>query len=151
MLQDVYGIRHVNDSISLEHIFDNVRVTPKFYKVKNGMYALHLARWLQYFPIQQIHVVNGDVFVQRPWVELEKIETFLGQEHELDASRFVYNIEKGFYCFRGEHGEEMCMSDGKGRRHPDLQPELLQSLRNFYKPWNEKFYTMVGEDFGWDS
>ncbi|XDV15684.1 hypothetical protein PO909_015717 [Leuciscus waleckii] len=38
----------------------------------------------------------------------------------------------------------------KGRPHPHIPPEVLHRLRNFYRPFNMKFYQMTGQDFGWE-
>ncbi|XP_061425885.1 uncharacterized protein LOC133353568 [Lethenteron reissneri] len=47
-------------------------------------------------------------------------------------------------------GQPHCLGNSKGRPHPHIEPELLQRLREFYRPFNLKFYQMVGQDFGWD-
>ena len=31
-----------------------------------------------------------------------------------------------------------------------MSAEARQLLRDFYRPFNEKFYALVGRDFGWD-
>ncbi|XDV13698.1 hypothetical protein PO909_002056 [Leuciscus waleckii] len=38
----------------------------------------------------------------------------------------------------------------RGRTHPNIHPDVIQRLRDFYKPFNKKFYHMTGHDFGWD-
>lgn len=43
------------------------------------MYHLHLHRWLEVFPREQILVVNGDRLIDDPVSQLKKIETFLGE------------------------------------------------------------------------
>ncbi|XDV44166.1 hypothetical protein PO909_012496 [Leuciscus waleckii] len=39
---------------------------------------------------------------------------------------------------------------GRGRTHPNIDPEVVQRLRDFYRPFNMKFYQMTGHNFGWD-
>jgi hypothetical protein len=42
-----------------------------------------------------------------------------------------------------------CLGKNKGRTHPNIDPDVLQRLREFYRPHNEMFYRMTGIDFGW--
>ena len=131
-------------------MFDNINVSLNTDEIEEGTYALHFERWLRFFPRAQIHIVNGDNFIVKPWEELEKVETFLGLPHELGQDRFIFNTDKGFYCFLGKHGEEMCMADSKGREHPPLPPALELKLKDFFRPWNYKFYNQTGVNFGWE-
>ena len=51
------------------------------------MYAVHIKRWLEYFPLSQIHVVHGEKFIRQPWHELAKIERFLNLPSEIKADQ----------------------------------------------------------------
>jgi len=42
-----------------------------------------------------------------------------------------------------------CLGKTKGRTHPIIDEAFLQRLRDFYQPFNEKFYSMTGINFGW--
>ena len=113
-----------------------------------SLYGLHIQRWLEYFSIDQIHIVDGDNFKKHPVEELRRTEKFLGLKPFFDKDDFVYNAKKGFYCIKrtGEHG---CMSKGKGRRHPEIDKSLLDKMRTFFKPWNEMFFKTVKRKFNW--
>lgn len=37
----------------------------------------------------------------------------------------------------------------KGRNHPYISPSAHEQLKQFYRPYNMKFYRMTGIDFGW--
>ena len=58
--------------------------------------------------------------------------------------------DKG-YCMRGGTlgNETQCMHSKKRRVHPEVSPETLAVLRRFYKEHNQKFYELVGKNFGW--
>ena len=56
---------------------------------------------------------------------------------------------KGFYCMRVIDGDEYCLSKGKGMEHPELSEENRIKLEGFYAEHNQRFYAMVGRDFGW--
>ena len=67
-----------------------------------NMFSQCTPRWLNTFPMTQIHVVDGDKFIRAPWDELRLLETFLGLEPELTEENFYFNKSKGFFCGRQE-------------------------------------------------
>lgn len=42
-------------------------------------YHLHIHRWLEVFPREQILVVNGDLLIEDPISQVRRIESFLGK------------------------------------------------------------------------
>jgi len=137
-----------------------------------------MARWLHHFRLDQFHLVDGDKLVRNPVDELLKVERFLGLEHALGAEKFYLNATRGFYCMRpaqpggqlgatpsktgvdlvdvdqadGANRRELggkCLSSSKGRPHPEIDPVVVNKLRQFFRQHNERFYQMVGVDFGW--
>ena len=118
--------------------------------VQRSVYSKHLKHWLEYFGERQIHIVDGEAFVrENPAKELMKVETFLGLRHQLTEDKFLYNTTKGFYCFGDGVDEVRCLGDDKGRKHPDIDPAIIRKLRRYYEKYNQRFYKMVGKDFGW--
>ena len=124
-------------------------VNSSYLCVAKSMYALYLPRWLAVFPRNQLHFVNGENLVDNPVEELEKVEDFLNLPHFLDDSKFVKDPERGFYCRKTASGAKECLPKGKGRVHPDVDKIVVEKLHNFFKPYNEKFYQMVGQRFHW--
>ena len=120
-------------------------------KVNIGMYSKHLVNWLHYFPRMQMHFVNGNEFIKNPAPGLIKVQQFLGLPVLLNEKHFVYNKTKGFYCtLNNKEGHEVkCLGDSKGRTHPKVRDSALRKLKEFYKPWNERFFELIGEDYGW--
>ncbi len=126
------------------------QVNTRYDAVGKSMYDVHMRRWLRYFPLSQIHVVNGDRLIRKPWQELNKVEHFLGLEREITRDLFYFNNTKGFHCVRRRQGEkERCLTKSKGRQHPDVSREAVSRLRRFYASHNYDFYNLVGHDFGW--
>ncbi|EMP23736.1 Heparan sulfate glucosamine 3-O-sulfotransferase 3A1 [Chelonia mydas] len=93
--------------------------------IQIGIYAKHLENWLLYFPIGQILITDQP---------------------------FYFNKTKGFPCLKKAEGRSKphCLGKTKGRTHPNIDREVVQRLREFYRPFNMKFYQMTGHDFGWD-
>ena len=124
----------------------NVR---KSYKaIRRSMYYKHMLRWLRYFPLEQFHVVDGEQLVENPVPQLRNVETFLGLQHELTADRFYYNTTRGFYCMRTAV-KERCLAPSKGRVHPTVRPQVITTLRRYFEPMNQEFYSLVHQDLGW--
>ena len=112
-------------------------------------YYLHLQRWLKYFPLDQIHFVDGDRFRVDPIPEIHKVETFLNIPNFIDTKALVFNKTKGFYCISGLKAD-ICLGETKGRTHIDVEPNLKQKLADYFKPLNEKFMDAIGQRFNWN-
>lgn len=123
--------------------------------VNTGVYIAHLKNWLKYFPFEQIHFVNGEQLVKDPVQEIRHVEKFLGLEAFIDEKLFYFNKTKGFPCLvpaskrNGEKAVSGCLSETKGRPHPAVSEDVVTLLRDYYRPLNKQFYTVVGNDFGW--
>ncbi|XP_075873537.1 heparan sulfate glucosamine 3-O-sulfotransferase 3B1-like [Nelusetta ayraudi] len=120
--------------------------------VQIGIYAKHLDNWLQYFPAGQILFVSGERLISDPAGELGRVQDFLGLKRIVTDKHFYFNQTKGFPCLKKAEGSSKphCLGKTKGRSHPDIHPEVVRRLRDFYRPFNMKFYQMSGHHFGWD-
>lgn len=113
-----------------------------------SLYANFLRHWFEVFPRRQLHVVDGDRLVTDPLSEIRKIEEFLGLEHRVAKENFYFNKTKGFFCVRNDTTEK-CLSEAKGRKHPRVADHVVEKLKRFYAPYNERFFEMVGQNFSW--
>ncbi|XP_041939685.1 heparan sulfate glucosamine 3-O-sulfotransferase 3A1 [Alosa alosa] len=120
--------------------------------IQIGIYAKHLDNWLQYFPMGQILFVSGERLISDPAGELGRVQDFLGLKRIITDKHFYFNQTKGFPCLKKAEGSSKphCLGKTKGRTHPNIDPEVVQRLREFYRPFNMKFYQMTGRIFGWD-
>ncbi|XP_063817088.1 heparan sulfate glucosamine 3-O-sulfotransferase 3A1-like [Pseudophryne corroboree] len=121
--------------------------------IQIGIYAKHLENWLQYFPMNKILFVSGERLITNPAGELEIVQDFLCLKRIITDKHFYFNKTKGFPCLKKAEGSSKphCLGKTKGRTHPNIDPEVVLRLREFYRPFNMKFYQMTGHDFGWDS
>ncbi|KAL2076377.1 hypothetical protein ACEWY4_028026 [Coilia grayii] len=120
--------------------------------VRIGVYAKHLEAWLRYFPLRRFLFVSGERLVSDPAGEMGRVQDFLGLKRVVGAKHFYFNQTKGFPCLKKPEGSSRprCLGKSKGRTHPPIPQGALQRLREFYRPFNLKFYQMTGQDFGWD-
>ncbi|XP_056153299.1 heparan sulfate glucosamine 3-O-sulfotransferase 6-like [Lampris incognitus] len=120
--------------------------------VRIGIYAKHLENWLRYFPLSSFLFVSGERLVTDPAGEMGRVQDFLGLKCVVTDKHFYFNQTKGFPCLKKPEGSSRprCLGKSKGRPHPQISSEVLLRLRDFYRPFNLKFYQMTGLDFGWD-
>ncbi|XP_075417201.1 heparan sulfate glucosamine 3-O-sulfotransferase 3B1 [Tenrec ecaudatus] len=120
--------------------------------IQIGLYAKHLEHWLGHFPLRQLLFVSGERLIRDPAGELGRVQDFLGLKRIITDKHFYFNKTKGFPCLKKAEGSSKphCLGKTKGRTHPEIDPEVVQRLRDFYRPFNLKFYQMTGHDFGWN-
>lgn len=138
--------------------------------VRTGMYSIYLERWRSYFPMRQIHLVDGENLITNPQAELRQIELFLGLEPFIQPEHFIFNPQKGFYCMarpvtnsssgynRAGRNRRMldvskdsiCLSKSKGRKHVAVRKETIETLEQFYEPYNEYLFSITNRSFDWE-
>ena len=86
------------------------QVNQKNSKVYIGLYALHLQKWLRYFPLKQMHFVNGDDYIKNPVAELDKVQKFLKVCVFLFFDKFLYVVRQLAYsiCLIGLFSNLLC-------------------------------------------
>ncbi|XP_005338926.3 heparan sulfate glucosamine 3-O-sulfotransferase 3A1 [Ictidomys tridecemlineatus] len=111
------------------------------------IYAKHLEHWLRHFPIGQMLFASGERLISDPAGELGRVQDFLGLKRIITDKHFYFNKTKGFPCLKKAEGSSKphCLGKTKGRTHPEIAQEVVQRLREFYRP-----YQMTGHNFGWD-
>lgn len=129
-------------------IFPNGSINEAYKPLAISVYHNHVHRWLEVFPKEQILIVNGDLLIEDPVSQLQKIERFLGLEPRIGTHNFYFNETKGFYCLRNETSDR-CLRESKGRRHPRINPAVISKLRKYFGEHNQKFYELIGDDLGW--
>ncbi|GFO20657.1 sulfotransferase [Plakobranchus ocellatus] len=119
--------------------------------VMAGLYVEHLKNWLDVFSIDQMHVMEGMELIRQPYREIKKVEAFLELPNVLRESNFYLNQTRGFYCPRPFYSRQPeCLSDAKGVPHPKLRPEAQKLIYDFYRPYNEKLFQIIGKRFHWE-
>jgi len=151
--------KNLSDSENFRELYyDNLKVGWKNVcnVFKYGLYYEQIKHWLKYFPIEQILILNGDQFKKEPSIAIDKLQSFLNLKQLITKEHFVFNQTKGFYCLINAaiRSEFKCMSsegvDQKGRKHPEIDPDILKELRNnYYKSSNINFFKLINETPWW--
>lgn len=118
--------------------------------VRKSNYQKFMKYWLEIFPLKQIHIANGKRLIEEPVTELRKVEQFLGVPSFIREENFIVSEETGFKCLRNRSDSRIkCLSRRKGRAHPEVKENVLTLLREFFKPRNLKFFSLVKQTFDW--
>ena len=128
-------------------------VNTRYDPIRVSTYHPHVARWLKFFPLKQIHIVDGDRLISQPLEELIALEKFLGLSRFFTDDIVYFDTTKGFYCMRkpvapGSY-QEHCLGGGKGREHPVVDNSVRIKLSEYFQKPNEILYRMIGRRFNW--
>lgn len=44
-----------------------------------------------------------------------------------------------------------CLGSTKGRDHPNVDPDTFKILQEFFRPFNHKFFRMIGKRLNWEN
>ena len=146
-----------NGNVKIEQEIDdifnrNIGLSFRNSLVKDSVYVMHLKRWLKYFPLNQILVLNGDELKQNPYVVMNKIEKFLHIEQFFRPDYFTFDSIKRFYCLSSKvtGNETKCLSSSKGRKHIGTVNSVLEKkLKTFFKPYNQELFKIIKQKKFW--
>jgi hypothetical protein len=119
----------IKDEISF--INDGVFIyEPSF--VRRGLYFEQIENYLKYFEKKQLFIIESSELRNNKQKVLNKLTDFLGIS-SFDFSKIdLKNIHKSEY---------------KGKK---IDEKSRRMLRDFYKPYNEKLFNLIGEKYDWD-
>ena len=101
---------------------------------------------------EQLLIIDYRDLIENPYDVVYRVETFLNLEHKVQPDMMYFDNDKGFYCkyTDKELNATTCMGSAKGRKHPTVPSDDLKKFKQFFKPWNTKFFDAIGQDFGWN-
>ena len=143
---------------STEYVM-KLRLSLKTYQqsiISSGLYYMQLSYWLSYFGKSRFFFINSQEMMENPGKILINLQKFLDLPIELTEDSFVKDENSGFFCPKHNQTQTTCtFGKFKGRSRSNdenslkMPEEAREILDNFYRPWNQKFYELVGEDYGW--
>jgi len=93
-----------------------------------GKYYNHLSKWMEVFPREQFFVIRSEDFFEKPSKIFNDLYKFLGIPE--------FNYENYPYYNAGKYSP--------------MKPETRKKLIEYYKPYNENLYKLIGKNFDWD-
>ncbi|XP_077999800.1 bifunctional heparan sulfate N-deacetylase/N-sulfotransferase-like [Glandiceps talaboti] len=152
-------LRAHEDPVALNHSFYEI-VTAKegspkaILDLRNrclhpGMYAVHLERWLSYYPPNQLLILDGDMLKNDPVSIMNKVQRFLKIKPYYDYNKHLkFDSKKGFYCQVMSEGKTKCLGKSKGRFYPPMETLAQKYLQQYYRAHTidlSKLLTKLGQ------
>lgn len=157
-----YGER-VNNTIPRKQWIDLMRIYPQkviegpnWHLIQSflgrGIYTLPLEWWYATFPHDQIHFVCTEEISDLSGAPLNELAAFLG----LPEHNFSEIVAKGAYNVGGHAGYDneipwSQVENGKIALTSEipLSKELRSELEEFFRPWNERLFALIGKRCNW--
>ena len=95
-------------------------------------YVEQIEIWLRYFPKEQFLFINSNDYFKDPLKEYNRILEFVG------LSSHHPNIQ-------GKRG----ITPPEWFANITIKPETIEFLRNYFQPWNEKLFNLIGVKYDW--
>jgi hypothetical protein len=95
-----------------------------------GRYYDHLKRWFEYFPREQFLIMTSEDYFKDAEREFDKVTEFLGLTSWKPGKFAVINVAPS--------------------KDP-MEEKDREFLSEYFKPYNEKLYKLLGRDLGWDN
>lgn len=96
---------------------------------RRGLYHEQLKRYLNYFPMSNILVINSETLFMQPHDTLRRVFQFVGVDEE-----FTINDLK---------------PRNVGSNRTEIDPDTYEYLKNYFQPHNQDLYELVGKNYGW--
>jgi len=96
---------------------------------KRGLYHEQLKRYLNYFPMRNILVINSEALFMQPHDTLRRVFQFVGVDEE-----FTINDLK---------------PRNVGSNKTEIDPDTYEYLKDYFQPHNQELYKLVGENYKW--
>ena len=68
--------------------------------IRRSCYSEAWLKWVDVFPREQFHIIDGGTLTKDPYIELHKLETFLNVTSYLKPEMFSFDKEKRFLLSR---------------------------------------------------
>ncbi|XP_055331918.1 bifunctional heparan sulfate N-deacetylase/N-sulfotransferase-like [Paramacrobiotus metropolitanus] len=112
--------------------------------LKPGEYAVHIEKWLDHYPANQLLILDGDELRRSPVSVMHKVQRFLKIKPFIDYTDLLrYDAKKGFYCQVVNGESNRCLGRSKGRRYPPMDAEAEKFLQHYYQPYNVALHKVL--------
>jgi hypothetical protein len=99
-----------------------------FTYLARGVYVDQLRTWMNYFPREQLLILKSEDVYAHPASAMTQVSAFLN----------LPEWESG--QFRKYHAQA----------YPKIDPKTRALLADYFAPYNQQLYELLGVDFGWD-
>jgi hypothetical protein len=128
-----------------------ISINYKIEYIYSGIYIKYIKQWLEYFPKENFIVLNGHKFIENPIIEMDRLQKFLGIDRLITEEHYKFDVKKGFHCMRIplDSNNYTCLGSDKGRRNPNVYPETIERLKQFFKPYDKELFDFLNVEPFW--
>lgn len=94
-----------------------------------GLYHEQLKRYLDYFPMSNILVVQSETLFTQPHETLQRVFQFVG----VDTEFFINDLKPR----------------NVGSNRTKIDPDVYKYLEDYFRPHNQELYKLIGENYDW--
>jgi hypothetical protein len=127
----------INDSVVLTQ--DNELSVLRLRYLLKGTYADHLERWLRFFTNQDLLILESEDFFLNQSGAFKRVVEHLG---------LPLWEPRDFVAYSAPGKRRSDSAGGKVLR--EFDPDFRKVLVEYFRPYNQKLYQMLGKDLGWD-
>jgi len=106
-----------------------------------SIYDDSVERWLSVFPREQILFLRSEDLFDDPGAVMEEARMFLG------LPEFDFMSEAALHVSWGGGASNQYTQP---HSYKPMQPATRKMLQQFFKPYNERLYSLIGRDMCWD-
>jgi len=127
-----------------------------FSHLRHGLYAQHLEKWLKFFPKEQLLILHAkDLYDNLDNIIAETFEFLNLPKYQVENRIEKSKIDKIRPLGGHEHNIYKNI-DSKTRtlfsvqNYPEMKSDTRKFLQDFFRPYNEKLFKMIGKRFDWN-
>lgn len=114
-----------------------------------GKYASHLKKWYDYFPKEQLPLLDARNLKNRPMITLRKVTDFLGiQPYYQDFDKTAEKLE-GLLESPDKNMNRKFIEYNVSHYDCEMSNETEDRLRKYYIPYDEELFKMSTIKFSW--
>ena len=129
-------------------------VNKNCFAVKYSLYDAAIQRYLEFFHIENILIIEYEQFKKDPYSTLCKVERFLQLDHVVKKEDLILNSERGYFCLKEDLNGKVasCYDSTRGRIISDKRyRDVGKQLSTYFEPHNNKFFKLIGRNMSWNT
>tara|TARA_B110001454_G_scaffold187155_1_gene184371 strand:- start:229 stop:1227 length:999 start_codon:yes stop_codon:yes gene_type:complete len=129
---------------------------PAFSYLRHGIYSNYILNWLKSFPKEQLLILNTKDLYNNLGNTLDKTFQFLNlpkyqienkiPKNKIDKIRPIAGRVSNIYKNINSKTQTLF----NVQNYPEMKPKTRKSLQDFYRPYNEKLFEIIGRRFDWN-
>ena len=127
-----------------------------FSYLRHGIYANYILNWLKLFPKEQLLILHTKELYNNRDNVLDKTFEFLDlpkhrienriEKNKIDKIRPLAGRQQNIY----KNIDSKTQTLFNTQDYPEMKPKTRKFLQDFFRPYNEKLFEIIGKRFDWN-